>query len=278
MKRKRYCRTVTMIITCIILVSLAGAYALADAIWEPNDDFYRAHFDDCTYVNRQYYSNGETGYMEFFTAPGGTSLGFADNGKLFNVQFSYKLGDEVWGVATYSKDGEKLVPVSDGDEKCGWFKLSDAELKYDYQSFDEAHNTEYKPYEGDRSEFKDVQSVVVWTFPNSGESNGTLDKVDENFEVQSVYTDIDGVQWGFVNYYYGMKNFWVCLSNPTDASIAAKDVPVPEFHTPSPDSKPTQSGNDLTTVIVICVAAAILCTAVLFAALNRKKRDKAEKK
>ena len=278
MNKKKYCRIVTMIITCVILVSLVGAYAFADVIWEPNDDFYKAHFDDCIYVNRQYYSNGETGYMELFTAPGGTSLGFADNGELFNVQFSYKLGDELWGVVGYSKDGDKLVPVGDGDVKCGWFRLTDAELKYDYQSFDEAHSSEYKSYSGDYSELKDVQNIVEWSFPNSGESAGTLDKVDENFAVKSEYTDIDGVKWGFVNYYYGMKNFWVCLSKPAEASIAAKDVPVPEFHTASPDAKPSSSGSDMTTVIIICVAAAILCTAVLFASLNRKKRSSAGKK
>lgn len=265
-----------MIFACVILVSMISGIALADVIWEPNDDFFRAHFNECAYVNRQYYSNGETGYMELFSEPGGKSLGFADNSELFNVQFSYKLGNETWGVACYSEGGEKLVPISDGDEKSGWFKLSDATLKYDYKSFDEAHSADYKLYKGNYSELKDVQNIVAWTFPNSGETNGTLDKIDENFTVQTVYTDLDNTQWGFVSYYYGMKSFWVCLTNLTDATLAAKDVPVPEFYTASPDSKPVQTGDDMTTVIVICVAAAILCTAVTFALLNKKKRESAE--
>lgn len=267
-----------IIIACVILVSFLSGMALADVIWEPNDDFYKAHFNECTYVNRQYYSNGETGYMELFSEPGGNSLGFADNGQIFNVQFSYKLGEETWGVVSYSESGDKLVTATGGDAKSGWFKLSDAALKYDYKSFDEAHSVDYKLYDGDYSELKDVQNIVTWTFPNSGESSGTLDKIDENFTIQTAYTDLGNTKWGFVSYYYGMKSFWVCLSKPTDTTIAAKDVPVPELYTPSPDSKPVSTGNDMTTVVIICVAAAILCTAFLYAMLNKKKREAAEKK
>lgn len=278
MKKHDIKKLTRMIFTCVILVSLLSGIALADVIWQPNDDFYKAHFNECTYVNRQYYSNGETGFMELFSEPGGTSLGFADNGELFNVQFSYKLGDDTWGVVAYSQSGEKLVPISDGEEKSGWFKLSDASLKYDYKSFDEAHSADYKLYDGNYSELKDLSNIVMWTFPNSGATSGTLDKIDENFTMQSVYTDLDSTQWGFVSYYYGMKSFWVCLSKPTDATIAAKDVPVPELYTPSPNSKPVPSGNDMTSVVIICVAAAILCTAFLFWMLNKKKRETAEKK
>ncbi len=278
MKKQDFKKLTRMIFTCVILVSLISGYALADVIWEPNDDFYSAHSNDCEYVNRDYYSNGETGYIELFSEPGGTSLGFADNGQVFHVQFSYKLGDETWGVIEYSEGEGKLLPRGDGESETGWIKLSDAALKFDYQSFDEAHSTEYTTYDGDYLEIKDITNIVIWTFPNSGESSSTLDKIDENFSVKSVYTDLDSLQWGYVSYYYGMKNFWVCLSKPTDTTLSAKDVPVPEFHIPSPDSEPEQTGNDMTSVIIICVAAAILCTAVLFASLNKKKRESAEKK
>ncbi|PKM73782.1 MAG: hypothetical protein CVU91_01655 [Firmicutes bacterium HGW-Firmicutes-16] len=278
MKTHDFKKLTRMIFTCVILVSLISGFALADVIWEPNDDFYSAHSNDCEYVNRDYYSNGETGYMEFFSEPGGTSLGFADNGQTFHVQFSYKLGDETWGVIEYSEVEGKLIPRGEEECKTGWIKLADTTLKYDYQSFDEAHRSEYTIYDGDYSELKDVQNIVMWTFPNSGATNGTIDNIDENFAVQSIYTDIDNSQWGYVNYYYGMKNFWICLSKPIDATIAAKDVQVPEFNTPSPDSKPVQTGNDMSSVVIICVAAAILCTAVLFASLNKKKRESSQTK
>jgi hypothetical protein len=254
-----------------------GVYAFADVIWEPNNDFYKTHSDKCEYVGPDYYANGESGYMELFSEPGGASLGFSDNGAVFHTQFSFNKDDETWGVGEYIENNGKLVPINDSNSKTGWFKLSDAVLKYDYQSFDEDHSKEYNLYSGNYSELKDKQNIVVWTFPNSGETNSTIDKIDENFSINSVYTDIDGIQWGFVSYYYGMKNFWVCLSNPTDATLAAKDVPVPEIHKAVPNSEPDPTDSDMTTAIIICVTAAILCTAVLFAALNRKKQGKVKK-
>ncbi|MEA4894536.1 MAG: hypothetical protein VB064_04665 [Oscillospiraceae bacterium] len=278
MKKNNIKTSATIATFCALLVCTLAGHALADVIWEPNDDFYRTHFDECEYVNRVYYSNGENGYMELFSEPGGSSLGFAENGKPFNVQFSYRLGDEVWGVTEYSESKGNLAPSGEGDAKSGWFKLSDAAQKFDYQSFDGEHSTDYVAYDGDYSEIKDMQNIVVWTFPNSGETNGTIDEIDENFSIDHIYSDVSGKSWGFVSYYYGMKSFWICLTAPNDASLPAKDIPVPEFYTPSPDSKPVPTGSDMTTVIIICVAAVILSTAVLFAALNRKKQESAEKK
>ncbi len=278
MSKQNHIGLVRIIFACVMLASLLSGFAMADVIWEPNNDFYAEHSNECEYVNRNFYSNGENGYMEIFTEPGGSSLGFAENGKIFHVQFSYKLGDEIWGVVEYTENNGRLEPRGANDFETGWIKLSDTVLKYDYQSFDEDHSSEYKPYDGDYSELEGIQNIVMWTFPNSGETTGTLDKSDENLNIQSVYTDIDGVKWGFVSYYYAMKNFWICLSNPADTALPAKDVPVPEFYTPAPDSEPQPTGNNMATVIIICVAAVVLSTAILFSVFNRKKHNKADKK
>ncbi len=264
-------RITALVFTCVIIVSLLCGYALADAIFAPDDDFYNSHSGDCEYVNRDYYANGESGFTELFSKPNGTSLGFADNGELFHIQFSYKLGDELWGLAEYSESGSKLIARSGDVYKTSWMKLSDLSPKYDYISFDEAHSSEYKAYEGDYTEFSGVTNIVMWTFPNSGESNGTVDQADENFAVESVYTDIDGVQWGFVSYFYGMKNFWICLSDPTGTDKPAKDVPAVTINSPDPGAKPESTAKDMTTLIIICVAAAMLCTALVFALIKRKK-------
>lgn len=273
MKKHRSDRIAGLIFTCAILVSLLSSYAIADVIWEPNDDFYRAHMEDCSYVNRDYYANGESGYLELFTQPGGKSLGFSDNGVLFHVQFSYALGDETWGVVECGTEGDRLVPRSDGDYESAWINLKDMLLKYDAVSFDEEHSTEYTAYAGDYSALKDLKDLVIWTFPNSGETGGTIDQIDENFVVDSVYKDIDGTEWGHVNYYYAVKNFWVCLTKPTDTGIPAKDLPVPVFNSPSPDADFQPTGSDLTTVLIICVAAAILISAVLIYLMNKKKNN-----
>lgn len=273
MKNHRINRIIGIIFVCAMLVSLMGGYAIADVIWEPNDDFYRVHMQDCTYVNRDYYANGESGYLELFTQPGGKSLGFSENAELFHVQFTYALGDVIWGVVEYGTEGDRLVPRSDGDYESGWINLKDTLLKSDALSFDEANDSEYFAYTGDYSELKDIRNILIWTFPNSGETGGTIDQIDENFAVDNVYKDIDGTQWGHVSYYYAVKNFWICLTKPTDAYIPAKDLPILVFNSPSPDTNPQPTGSDLSTVLIVCVAAAILISAVLIFQLNKKKSN-----
>jgi len=278
MKKHSFDKITGLIFACVMLVSMLGGAALADSIYEPDDNFYNAHSNKCELVNRDYYANGESGYMELFTEPGGSSLGFADNGGVFHVQFSYKLGEVVWGVVEYSESDGKLIPIDDDYLKTAWIKMSDTIVKYDYISFYDKHSSEYTTYEGDYSEFSTAQNIVIWTFPNSGENNGTIELVSENFPVQSVYTDSEGRKWGFVSYYYAMKNFWVCLSDPTNTEIAALDVETPALYSPAPGSKPQSSTNDMTTIIMFCVAAAILISAVLIAVLNKKKNKDNEKK
>lgn len=131
MNKHSYKKITRVIFACVMLVSLFCGYALADAIYVPDDDFYQANYEKCEYLKRDYYANGESGYMELFTKPDGSSLGFADNGGVFQVQFTYKSGEETWGVVEYSTNGDKLTPKNESDYKTAWIKLSDAVLKYD---------------------------------------------------------------------------------------------------------------------------------------------------
>lgn len=274
MKNHTYSKIVHIFAVSVMLVSLLGSYAFADVIWEPENDFYSSRSNECEYVNRDYYANGENGYLEIFSKPGGKSLGFAENGELFHVQFSYVAGSDIWGLAEYGEDGDKLESRGDGDSSTGWFKLDDAELKYDSQSFREDHEADFTDFDGDYTYLLNTNNIVIWTFPNSGKTCGNLDGISEDFEIQSVYTDLDGLEWGYVSYYYGTKDFWICLSDPTNENIAAKDVPSPVFVTPSPDYVPEASSNSMTTIIIICVAAAILCAAVAISVTNKKKVPK----
>ena len=278
MNKHSYRKITRLIFACVMLVSLLSGFALADVIYQPDDDFYNSHAGDCEYLNRDYYANGESGYMELFNKPDGSSLGFADNGGVFHVQFTYKSGDTTWGVVEYSTSGDKLIPSNENDFKTAWIKLSDALLKYDYISFDEDHSAEYTPYDGDYTELADINNIVMWTFPCSGENNGTIDSIDENFAVQSVYTDSEGRKWGFVSYYYAIKNFWICISDPASADIAAEAVEAPALYSPEPGSEPISSANDKTTVIIFCVAGAVLIAGVLIAVTNKKKATETEQK
>ena len=277
MKKLSLNKITGLIFTCVMAVSVLSGFALADSIYEPDDNFYNAHLNECKLVNRDFFANGESGYMELFTEPGGSSLGFADNGGVFHVQFSYKLDEVVWGVVEYSESEGKLIPINDEYLKTAWLKMSDTIVKYDYISFYDQHGSEYTTYDGDYSELANVKNIVIWTFPNSGENTGTFETISESFTVQSVYTDTNGLKWGFVSYYYAIKNFWICISDPTNTEIAALDVETPALYSPEPGSKPQSSTNDMTTTIIFCVAAAILISVVLIAVLNKKKHKETKK-
>lgn len=256
---------------CLALLPFLRLGTSADVIWEPDNDFYYKNADKCEYVNRDYYANGVNGYLELFSEPGGTSLGFAENGALFHVQFSYRQGIESWGVVTYATEGKRLTPSFEGLDQTGWIRLSDTVLKYDVQSFDDKYSGEFTAYAGDYSELQLDRPIVLWTFPNSGETAGELDEIDGDFQIEKTYRDIDGKDWGYVGYFYGWRSFWVCLTDPAATDLPAVDVPIPAFYTPAPGGEPQSGGNDLTTLVIICVAAVILLSAVLISLLNRKK-------
>ena len=271
MESYKFKNLVRVIFVLTILVSLLSGIALADVIFEPEDDFYKTHSNECQYVNRDFYANDISGYLEIFSKPNGKSLGFADNGEIFHVQFSYLNNNELWGVVDYSESNGKLVPRGESEFKNGWIKISSTVPKYDYISFQDEHLQEFKPYEGDYSELSGLKNIVIWSFPRSGENYGTLEDIDANFVIDSVYTDSEGLDWAYEGYYYGNKNFWICLSDPTNTDIAAMDIDTPNIITPQPGTVPQSSSEDLTSVIIIGVAAVVLFSAVLIAALNKHK-------
>ena len=45
-------------ILALLVLALLPLPARADVIWEPQDGFYAAHADECTYVNDRYLSPG----------------------------------------------------------------------------------------------------------------------------------------------------------------------------------------------------------------------------
>ena len=58
------------------------------------------------------------------------------------------------------------------------------------------------------------QEIYLWEYP--GAENGTPMQTQEHLPTYShVFQDEEGRLWGNVNYYYGMKNKWVCIDQPT---------------------------------------------------------------
>ena len=272
-------KKLSFVLALVLTACLLCTTALADVLYTPEDDFLEEHFSDFQFNQRSYYANGETGYLELFSKPGGSSLGFAQNGEPFFVTGTYVDAQGVeWGVVEYEKDIEYLVGET-GSGLTGYIKMADTLPVYDYISFKEDHGDSFTEYDGDYSELDG--GFVAWSFPYSGVVVNTWHEGPEDdgmaLDFTEVYTGEDGRQWGFAGYYFGLKNFWVCFSDPTNADIPA-DFPSTAFIMPTSGDTPQptapSSGINITAIAIALVAVVIALTLILV--LRKKKDDKAE--
>lgn len=105
------------LLLCLLLTAALAVPALADVIWEPNDDFYFAHFDECRASNESYPAAADTTVYADPETP--VSVGVIPAGE--NVPTPYiwtdKNGDE-WGYVEY-------YDASDAGWIQGWVDLTD---------------------------------------------------------------------------------------------------------------------------------------------------------
>ena len=137
----------------LLAMSLAVP-AAADVIWEPEDAFYKSHAEDCTLLQRSFYTNGAAGYVNFYASPESSSVtGQMENGEKLYVYWQY----EDWGYV----------------EEEGWVALSDLQLIYDYLSFEEEYGDQFLPYDaetcGPLLDEWTGDTLALWPYPGAAE-------------------------------------------------------------------------------------------------------------
>lgn len=192
------------------LLALAAAFVLAltvtlpaaaDIIVEPEDAFYVRHRNECDYVARTYVVNGEKGYLTVYSSPGSIPRGNLVNGERIYVSHKWTNHDGTqWGV------------TQDGD----WMQMSELALIYDYQEFETDFGGEFKPYDGTGGE---ITKACLYSYPG-GVYVWTWDMGEDLSEAfQHIYVDAEGRSWGFIGYYMGRHNQWVCLDDPPNENL-----------------------------------------------------------
>ena len=74
---------------CLLAVWLLTVPAMADVIWEPDDDFYSSHRDQCDYLGRSYYVNGPQGGTALWRKePGGGHVRVLENGTRLYISYA----------------------------------------------------------------------------------------------------------------------------------------------------------------------------------------------
>ncbi|MCI8303572.1 MAG: hypothetical protein HFF52_02985 [Lawsonibacter sp.] len=233
----------------------------ADIIWEPNDSFFEKHRDECTYVDRRYSLAGYDGTVTIFTAPGGMGKGTLDNGTQCTIQFTWEGADISWGY---------LYGAGDSSLE-GWVPMDDLSLIYDSQQFIQDHAGELTETELVSVDFHEA---VCYRYPNG--PSGTVLKESLDYQpfnemFSQLYTDENGLRWGYVGYYMGWRNSWICLDDPMNPELNTGIVP----NAPSPaqlrGSATVTAGPPALLIAALSVAGVAAVTGVLLLRLKKRR-------
>lgn len=255
---------VTLLLAAAALLTLA-APAKADLLWEPTGNaFYDQHWNDCVYDNRNYYANGQEGFVTLWNAPGGHTVeGQFENGTALCVYWIY----EDWGYVYTSPEG--------------WVPLADLQLIYDNISFAEEYADQIIPYNGEFMDYDGDSDVVnFFAYPGAEEIQRTYESSQwsalwknltgtayEESYIQSIFVDEEGLTWGFVDYMYGHLNAWFCLDDPDGENFTVRKVTAPDLIPAQPPVLPA-----IGYVPYALVGAVVLVTAGLLILFFRKKK------
>lgn len=237
--------------------------ASADVIWEPQDNFYESHREECEYEGRRYQMAGYEDNVTLYSKPGGSAQKTVDNGRDGIVQFIWQGEDQDWGFVYYA--GE------DGFE--GWVPMDDLTLVYDSQAFEEDHGTQI--VSGDPVQV-DFTQGILYSYPG-GPAGSVLEEMKEYQPFSEIftqiYTDEDGLRWGKVGYYMGHRGSWICLDDPMNENLDTRVV-VPEPSAAQLRQSPSVSGGGADPLLLAggLVAAVVAVTLGLIKRIHPKKQ------
>ena len=228
-------RLFSLLLLCALLSALA-APALADVAYLPRDNFIEKHWDECSYENRWYWTNGAEGYVLAHKTPGSAEAAPLPNGGKYYVSNVYR--DE-WGVLEY--DPDTLENALGNGSVSGWVKMSDMAADYDADAFYADHRSELVTDGDAELEIDSGRTVYLYKYPGSGEVTGELSGSwgGDPISFNTRFTDPAGRQWGYCNYYYGHRDFWVCLDDPFNDALAPDENSVTIVTAPAAAPVPT---------------------------------------
>lgn len=253
--------------TCLLALSALCALTVpahADLLWEPNgNQFYERHREDCDYEGRDYYANGAEGFVTLWNAPRGSV-----------VLSQYENGRKLWVYYIYRSWG--LIRVwEDGTETSGWIPLADLSLAYDHISFAEEYAGQIRDYGGEFANYSGQAACVnFYEYPGAPEIKDAhtpdpayldnyIDQLtgaaDGASAIQSVFTDEEGLVWGYVYYLYGPVEGWFCLDAPDGTDFSRRQVAEEPLTPPRTPVPPTVSYTPyILTGGVVAVTAVLL--------------------
>ena len=205
-------RKLLALLTALLLLAAMATPAFADVLWMPRGN---VSYDYDEVLNRAFLANGGDGYVTVYTAPNSMSkVTNLANGTRFCVVYTREEKDgSLWGLG--------YGGVSDVAE--GWVPLADMAVIYDHISFEEDHGQEFQKYDGSGD---GLTEACTYSYPGGVYRSkiegmgGDHDILSDRFDV--LYTDENGLRWSYVRYFYGDKNFWVCIDDPMNENLGVE--------------------------------------------------------
>ena len=245
-------------------ILLCGQTVQADVIWEPDNTFYEKHRDECEMVDRSFVANGPNGKVIVYKSPENP----------IEVD-SMQNGDTTWITWTYT-DADGVVWGFPNNSESGWVPMDYMNVIYDYISFEEEHVNEFVQETGNVDESYMGKRIFLWNYPGSEdftELDLSGDWATWMPEYNTTYVDEEGRTWAYCVYYYGMRNFWVCLDNPEADFSTLYGTEIEDEMTPVEDTAPiVPKGNQKLGFIGAGIGVVMVVTGIVLIKMKKKSR------
>lgn len=268
-------RLVSLLMGLALILSLS-ATVFADVIWIPQNTFLEQNMNQCSRTDREYQTV--------------TDVPVYESPESDRVLWTLDQGKDIWIYYTYTDaEGNRWGNCeSDDFSQSGWIPLAYTSLVYDYLSFEEDYGHMFR--EVGKTLTPDLadedQTIYFWEYP--GSPNGFVypfTETDISIPYSLAYTDPQGREWGFISYHRGIRNMWVCVSDPsadfTDLyPDGAPQVPVtePEETDPTLPSEPIvpltpSSAGSLRMGTGVAVVLCVVVSVVILVKMRKKKNS-----
>jgi hypothetical protein len=240
----------------------------------PGNPFIRQHKNECVELEQRFYANSEGGFVSLKKEPGSEDdvERFAEflNGTERKIFCTYDYNGETWGLAG-KWFGRSIGWIM------GWVPMNQLLPENYHIYFFEKHIDEFYPYVGNSDTLEIAEKIVLWLWPGSDKMIIRKGVINANklgrITISHAYKDEQGREWVFISCSeYGIKNVWICISDPNNEAIQAFNPSRPADLPPADinDNKEQPIGmnifeneHSVPLFIIFLVTALIAGTAVL---------------
>lgn len=224
-------KTVFLLVLSVLL--LCTVSVMADSVWSPTDDWFFSTWSAegdpaCKSIERNLYTvAGKLGFAKAMETPVSNSIvEVYPNGTDLQIAFICGVGNEKWGTVRAVRNADEQTYTEDWEGKSGYIRMEDLEQTYDSISFIDDFSDELLPYKEEDFDPRNSEGFVIWVYPGSYARlfEGNQEFIDymnfvydgdySPYDMEWVYTDLDGGKWVSMYLHKPYTVGWVYVDDP----------------------------------------------------------------